>query len=146
MSYEDTLNLFSSDLLLIKSDRNKAAKEQLDKVVTITLGRMFAKEIQELKWMLSVLPNHYNSQNKILKPSVLLTKKVQYLQETKNSDIVKIVEQEQLDYLRLVGEQAGDKNSFLKDLDTIRDTDSQEDARVTAEERVHEACKSMGNI
>ena len=105
-SYAETLDIFSPSLLLIKSEQNKAAKDQLDKVVTITLGRLFAQELAdkfpELKWMLTTLPNHYNSDNNVLKPSVLLTKKPMYYQETKNTDMVKIVEQEQLDYLRLV--------------------------------------------
>ena len=146
MSYEETLNLFSPDLLLINSERNREAKEQIDKVVAITLGRIFAREIPELKWMLKLLPNHYNSQGRILKPSVLLTKKPLYLQETKNTDIVKIVQQEQLDFLRLVGEQVLDKDAFMRDLDTIRDKESDEEVRVAAENRVHAAAKSYGEF
>ena len=61
MSYEETLELFKTDLLLINSVQNKEAKEQLLKVITINLGRIFAREIPALKFMLKVLPNHYNS-------------------------------------------------------------------------------------
>ena len=74
----------------------------------------------------------------------MLTKKPQYLQETKNTDIVRIVEQEQLDYLRLVGEQACDKPAFLIDLDIIRDCEGLEEVRTAAEERMREACKCYG--
>ena len=144
MSYEETLELFSTDLLLIKSDRNREAKEHLDKVITITLGRIFAKEVPDLKWMVKVLPNHYNTEEAELKPSVLLTKKPQYLQETKNSDIVRIVEQEQLDFLLLLCEQVEDKAALIRDLDTIRDSECEEDPRVAAEIRVHEAAKAFG--
>ena len=76
--------------------------------------------------MLKILPNHYNSLEKPVKQSVLLTKKPQYLQETRNNDIVKIVQQEQLDFLLLTGEQVDDKDAFMKYIDTIRDEESQD--------------------
>ena len=89
---------------------------------------------------------NYNSQGKALKPSVLLTKKPQYYQETKNTDIVRIVQQEQLDFLLLVGEQIEDKASFMKDLDDIRDIETDDAVRIPAEKRIHEACKDCGEF
>ena len=144
MSYEETLKLFTSDLLLINSNQNKEAKEQLLKVVTIILGRLLAKVFPDLHFMNKVLPNHYNSCGKELKPSILLTKKPQYYQETKNSDIVKIVEQEQLDFLKLLGEQVQDKAAFIRDLDIIKDNECIDDVRVPTETRMHEAVKRLG--
>jgi hypothetical protein len=144
LSYQETLKLFNTYLLLIYSERNREAKEQFLKIVTIILGRIIAEEFPDLKWMLQVLPNHYNTVGRELKPSVLLTKKPQYFQETKNSDIVKIVEQEQLDFLRLLGEQVADKAAFMRDLDMIRDNESKDEDRVPAEIRMHEAVKTSG--
>lgn len=96
--------------------------------------------------MLKVLPNHYNAQGKTLKPSVLLTKKPQYYQETKNTDIVRIVQQKQLDFLLLVGEQVEDKASFMKDLEDIKDIETDDSVRIPAEKRIHEACKDCGEF
>ena len=65
--------------------------------------------------------------------SVLLTKKPRYFQETKNTDIAKIVEQEQMDFLRLVGEQAVDKVAFIGDLAIIRDIESKDEIKISLE-------------
>ena len=89
---EDMINSFSLDLILIKSEKNKVEFEQFQKVVTITLGRLFADSIPGFGWMKKVLPNHYNTPESVteVKPSICLTKKPLYFQET-SKDIQKIV-------------------------------------------------------
>ena len=148
LHYEDMMNNFSLDLILIKSKQNKSEYEHLLKVVTITLGRIFAASVPGYGWMKKFLPNHYTLPESVkeVKPSICLTKKPLYLQETSNNDIVKIVQQEQLDFLLLVAEQMEDKIGYLKDLDVIRDKDCPRERREGAEDRIHAAVKFAGEF
>ena len=62
--------------------------------------------------------------------------KPMYLQETKNSDMFKILDNLQLEYLNLIGEQAADKPKYFEDLKKIMSVDCDKETREAAEERI----------
>ena len=93
-----------------------------------------------------LLPNHYQHPTSKTNPKQadLFTKKPQYKDEKKNSDIQQIVEREQLDYLHLITELVPDKSQYIGDLAIIQDKDAGSEIREGAENRVHKACLSAG--
>ena len=59
-----------------------------------------------------------------------------YYQETKNSDMFKIMKSLQLQYLHFLLQQADDKDKFTEDLKLIVDPESDPDIRCAAEQRI----------
>ena len=91
-----------------------------------------------MEWLLSVLPHHYshpNSNTSSLK-ALLYVDKPMYLHEQKNSDMLRIMEKLQLQYLQLIGEQAEDKEKYFHDLKLILSVECQVDVREAAEGRI----------
>ena len=85
-SFEEMKDLFSMETVLMQSDQNKVLLEHYKYIVANTLGRLFGKEIPEVRWMLDVFPKHYLHPNSstACKKSLIHVDKPMYLQETKN--------------------------------------------------------------
>ena len=145
---EAMLPFFARDTLILTSVENKELFEHFQFVTAVTLGRLFGEEIEGLQWLLSTLPNHYNhpNSNTSTNKALLHVDKPMYLQETKNSDMFKIMESLQLEYLNLVAEQAEDKEKYLEDLKIILSVESGNDVREAAENRIKKEVLKAGEL
>ena len=99
-----------------------------------------------MEWLKAAFPKHYkhlNSETSSRK-SLMHVDKPMYLQETKNSDMFKIMNNLQLEYLNLIGEQAVEKAKYFEDLKQILKVDCDNESREASEERVKEHEKKAG--
>ena len=89
--------------------------EHLKFVCAVTLAELFGKEVDEMEWMLSIFPKHYEHPNSetAKKKSVLFIDKPMYLQETKNSEMFEILNKLQFKYLNFVGEQVKNSETYF---------------------------------
>ena len=144
--FEDMLAFFNLDTVLIQSDQEMF--EHFQFVVAITLARLFGKEVPGMDWMLSCSPKHYKHPNSETsgRKSLMHLDKPMYLQETKNSEMLKIMENLQLEYLSLVGEQAANREKFFEDLRKILSVDCDTGEREAAESRIKEHCLNCGEM
>ena len=137
-SREEMLEFFGKETVLLTSDENKDMLEHFEFVTAVTLGELFAKEIDGMQWLSTVLPSHYKHPNSETSrnKSLIHVDKPMYLHETKNSDMFKILDTLQLQYLHLIGEQAQDRDKYFEDLKLILSVECDNDEREAAEERV----------
>ena len=145
---DEMLVFFSLETLLLKSKENEEMFEHFQYVTACTLARLFGKEIAGMEWLRSAFPDHYQHKNSATaaQKSLMHVEKPMYLQETKNSDMFKIMENLQLDYLNLVGEQADEKEKYFEDLRMILSMDCERSVREAAELRVKEQVLSVGEM
>ena len=115
-------------------------------VLCVTLGRLFGKEVNGMEWLLKVFPEHYMHENydSSWKKALLHVDKPLYFQETKNSDMFKIMKSLQMKKLEHLAEQAPDKELFMQDLSLITSLESDPENRVAAEERIKAVEKKAG--
>jgi hypothetical protein len=146
--FEKSLEFFHVDTVLPTSKFNEEEFEHFKDVVVFTLARLLGKEIEELSWMLTLFPRHYKHPNSATsdKKSVLFTQKPMNLCETSNSDMCKIMEEIQLQYLKLIGEQSEDKEKYFQDLTTILDVDGSKEEREVSEGRVKDQIRKSGSL
>ena len=106
---------------MLTSEENKELLDHLNYVTGITLGRLFGAKVEGMEWLLSVLPDHYQHRNYMTaaRKSLIHVDKPMYYQETKNSDMFKIMWTLQLQYLHLIAEQTEDREKCLEDLKVI---------------------------
>ena len=145
-SLEEMLQFFSLETVLLKSEENNDMFEHFQFVTAHTLARLFGKEIPGMEWLRSVFTKHYKhlNSNTASNKSLMHVDKPMYLQETKNSDMFKILDNLQLEYLNLIGEQAADKAKYFEDLKKIMSVDCDKETREAAEERIKEQVKKSG--
>ena len=147
-SIEEMLEFFKLETILLKSDENKELFAHFQDVTAVTIGRLVGKEVVGMEWLLSVLSNHYkhpNSDTSSLKALIYVDKPM-YLQETKNSDMFKIMEKLQLQYLNLVGEQAENKEEYFQDLKLCLSVECSTPHREEAEKRIKESVLKAGEL
>ena len=84
--FEEMKASFTMDTVLMQSEQNKVLFDHFKNVTAATLGRVFATELPDLRWMLSVFPKHYPHPNSSTasRKSLIHVDKPMYLQETKN--------------------------------------------------------------
>ena len=143
---EELLDFFTKETLLLQSVENTDLFVHYQYVTALTLGRLFGKEVDGMAWLLSVFPEHYvhpNSPNAANK-AIIHVDKPMYAQETKNSDMFRIMKSLQLQYLNLIGEQVAEKDEYYKDIKTILSAESPADIREAAEIRVKLEEKKAG--
>lgn len=143
-SLEEMLEFFTLNTLLIQSDPTMF--EHFQSVTALTLARLFGKEVKGMEWMRSCSPKHYThpNSNTSSQKSLLHTDKPMYLQETKNSEMLKIMENLQLEYLNLVGEQAEDRERYFEDIKLLLSVDCDVAVREAAEARIKLHCLNCG--
>ena len=119
MTKSEMLKFFNLETVLLASDEDLLNHYQF--VIALTLGRMLAKEVPGMQWLLEVFPKHYNHPNRHTagNKSLLHVSKPLYYQETVNDDMNKIMSSLQLEYLVLVGEQADQKDLYQINLEKI---------------------------
>ena len=105
----------------IMSDFNKDMFAHYKYVAAWRIGRLLGEEVEGFSWLCQVLKKHYehpDSANAAIKSMIFTQKPLNY-SENSNSDMIKIMELLQWQYLNLVGEQCEDKEAFKKDLKLI---------------------------
>ena len=143
---EELLDFFSIETLNLQSEGNADLFSHFQFVTASTLGRLFGKEVDGMGWLLTVFLEHYvhpNSDNAANK-AIIHVEKPMYLQETKNSDMIKIMKSLQMQYLHLIGQQVDDKEEYFKDIDIITNVDSTPEMREAAEARIKVHEKKAG--
>ena len=142
-SFQEMLEFFTVETILLQSD--PVMFDHFQFVATLTLAQLFGKE-KGLEWMRACSPEHYQHPNASTsaQKSLLHLDKPMYLQETKNSEMLKIMENLQLEYLKLVGEQAEDRGKYFDDLKLMLSVDCKVEIREEAESRVMEHCLKCG--
>ena len=145
-SVEEALEFFDKDTILLSSDKNKHLKDQLEKVVATSVGREIVSRVPGAQFLNKLLKNHHDHPTSKLdrKPAVLFVKKPQYLSEMKNTDMIKICQKLQLDFLELTAENVVDKGAFLDDLKLANTVDCDIPEREAAEKRIHDSVKEAG--
>ena len=147
-SFEEALEYFKKETVLITSGFNRTLFNHYKYVAAWTLGRIFGEEVEGFSWMKKVFPKHYahpNSASSAKKSSIFTQKPLNY-SENKNSEMIKIMEHLQWQYLNLVGEQSKDKEAFEKDLKMIYSVDLDKPVRLKAEERIKEEVTRAGDM
>ena len=143
-SFSEATQLFHSDTisLLTQAENFKHFK----KVVAITVGRMIASRCKGASFLEHLLENHYDHPNQDLhpKPAIIFIQKPLYYHEIKNDEMIKILQEIQLDFLMLTAEQVLDKEAFLEDLDKIQNQDCNKIDREAAEQRIEQAVLDAG--
>ena len=147
-TFEDALDYFNVDTVLITSGFNENLLEHYKYVTAWTLGRLFGEEVEGFSWLKQVFPKHYqhpNSGTSSRKSTIFVQKPLNY-SENSNNDMIKIMESLQWKYLNLVGEQSNDKEAFFTDLNLIYSVEVDKDVRERAEIRVKEEVKIAGEL
>jgi hypothetical protein len=145
-SFEEALDFFKKETVLITSEFNKDLFTHYKYVTAWTLGKLFGEEVEGFSWLKKVFPKHYKHLNcdTSAKKSTLFTQKPLNYCENNNRDMLKIMEHIQLQYLHLVGEQSNDKEAFKDDVKVIYSVDMDKEVREEAEHRVKEAVRMAG--
>ena len=146
--FEEALEFFRKETVLITSDFNKNLFQHYKYVTAWTLGTIFGDHLEGFSWMKKVLPKHYNHPNSAssAKKSTIFTQKPMNYSENNNGDMIKIMEYLQWQYLNLVGEQAEKKDEYKRDLKMIYSVDVNKDLRKEAEERIKEEVVKAGEM
>ena len=147
-SLEQMLSFFSPKYTLLTSDENKDIFEHYKDVTAVALGQLFGREVKGMEWLLAALPKHHEhpNSNTSSKKSMIFIDKPLYYQETKNSDMMKIMDSLQLKYLRLVGEHVDDRKKYEELLKLIQSVECSEDTREDAEKEIMEKVLSVGEL
>ena len=147
-SFEEALDYFDMKTVNIMSDFNKQLFIHYKYVAACILGRLFGKEVEGFSWFLQIFPKHHQHPNKAnaANKSNIFTQKPLNYSENSNSDMIKIMETLQWQYLNLVGEQCKDKDQFRRDLQSIYSVDIEESIRLDAEERVKQLVIEKGEL
>ena len=147
-AFEDTVRLFEKNTILLTSDSNQELLEHLKKVVAISVGRILADRVPGARFLKNLLKNHYEHPNSDLerKNAVIFVKKPQYLHEMKNSEMIEICRNLQLEFLELTAEHVANKESFLSDLKLVQEVDSDIIERKEAEKRIHREVLEAGEF
>ena len=137
-SFDEALEFFKKETVLMKSLENKDLLSHYQYVVAWTLGRLFGDEVEGFSWLKSVFPKHYKHPNSDTssKKSTIFTLKPLNFCENNNREMIKIMEHLQWMYLSLVAEQSEDKETYLKDLKIIYNIDVEASIREAAEKRI----------
>ena len=145
-SVEEALEFFDEDTLLLTSDKNKELLNQLEKVVATSVGREIASRVPGAQFLNKALKNHHDHPTSKLdrNPAILFVKKPQYLSEMKNTDMIKICQKLQLDFLELTAEHVLDKEAFLVDLKLANTIDCDIPEREEADKRIHDSVREAG--
>ena len=144
--FEEFPNFFRKDILLLDAEENKELFDHYKYVVAVTLGQLFGKEVDGMSWLLSVLPKHYSHQNSntAVSKALIHVDEPMYLQETKNSDMFKIMHSLQLRYLNLLIEQAEDMEQTKEDINLLSNSEVSVTVREEAEKRMKLVEKKAG--
>ena len=145
-SFEEVLEFFTKEKVLITSQFNKDLFEHFKFVTACTLAKIFGQEVEGFSWLMKVFPKHYSHPNSDTsgKKSTLFTQKPLNYCENSNRDMLKIMEILQRQYLDLVCEQSSDKEAFKEDLRMMYLVGCEKDVREAAEERIKAAVKAAG--
>ena len=146
LAKSEMLKFFTLETLLLEKD--ELLLDHYKFVTALTLGRMLAKELPEMKWLLEVFPKHYDHPNRATagNKSLIHVSKPLYYQETVNDDMNKIMSSLQLEYLVLVGEQAADKDLYQKSLKKILSVECKEEEREAAEFEIKQQVSVAGEL
>ena len=145
-SFEEMCEMFKTEKILLTSAENKPLLKHFKMVVAITIGRLLADRLPEARFLKSLLENHYHHPHRNLNPSpaLLFIQKPLYLHEIVNDEMIQIEEEIQLDFLKLIAEQASNREAFLRDLELIQKKDCDNLEREAAEQRVHQEVLEVG--
>ena len=145
-SFDETTDMFKPETILLTSHENASDKLHYKKVVAIALGRVLSRRLSDAGFLGHLLDDHYDHPNQDLhpKPALLFIQKPLYLHEIKTDEMIEIVREIQLDFLKLTAEQVSDKDAFLHDLNLIQNDDCDVDAREAAEKRIDDAVLEAG--
>ena len=147
-SFEEALEYFRMETVLITSDQNQTLFDHFKYVVAWTLGRIFGEEVEGFSWLRKVFPKHYKHPNSSTssRKSTIFTQKPLNFSENNNREMILIMENLQRLYLNLVAEQSNDKEAYLKDLKLIYSVDLEKGVREAAEKRIKEEVKKAGEL
>ena len=148
-SFDEAVKLFVKDTILLSSDTNKDLRIHFKKVAAISVGRAIAERMKGGGEFLKILlKNHYEhpTSNLIRKPATLFVKKPQYYHEMKNNDMMEIIKNIQDDFLELSAELLDDKETFLADIQTVKNVDSDTVERKEAQTRIDAAVLEAGEF
>ena len=148
MSFEEALEYFRKETVLLKSALNEDLFEHYKYVTCWTLARIFGEEVEGFAWMKKVFPCHYKHPNSetSCRKSTIFTQKPLNFNENNNREMIQIMTHLQFKYLSLVGEQSKDKDVYFKDLKMIYSVDLDDGVRVAAEERIKEEVVRAGEL
>ena len=145
---EEMLSYFSPEFVFLKSEKNKELFEHYQFVTVVALAELLGREVIDMEWLLTAAPKHYkhkDSENARRK-SLLFIDKPMYYQETKNSDMFKIMDSLQLKYLKLIGEHAEHEYKYAEDLKLILSVDCADVDSEAAEKRVKKEVLDAGEL
>ena len=147
-SFDEALEYFTLDTILITSDFNQDLFSHYQYVTAWALAKVFSEEVEGFSWMKKAFPKHYNHPNKesSAKRSIIFTQKPLNYSENSNADMIKIMEQLQKEYLTLVGQHSETKEVYFKDLKLIYSVDAKKEEREAAEERIKVEVVSAGEM
>ena len=144
--FDEALDNFNKETVLITSDINKELFEHYKYVTAWTIGKILGNEVEQFAWFSKVFPKHYfheNSKSSSNRSTLFTQKPLNYC-ENNNRDMLKIMEHIQLQYLNLVAEQSKQKEAFKEDLKVIYSVDEDKELRESAELRVKEEVRLAG--
>ena len=145
-SLEEMLGFFCLESVLLRSESNQEMFRHFQFLTAHSLGRLLGGEIPGMEWLKSVHPKHYEHLNSSTSSnkSLMHVDKPMYLQETKNSEMFRIMNNLQLEYLNMIGEQADDKVKYFEDLRKILSVECDKETREASEMRIKEQEKKSG--
>ena len=147
-SKDEVLGAFKIDTVLLTSDINKKMFAHYKYVTAWTLGRILAEHVEEVAWMKKVFPKHYthpNSATSSKKSSIFVQKPLNY-SENKNSDMIKIMDSIQYQYLNFVGQQSENPVEYFENLKLIYSSEVTQKIREKAEEKIKLEVKKAGEL
>ena len=145
-TFEEALEYFTSDTVLITSEFNKKLYDHYQYVTVTTVGRFLGENIKRFSWLKKVFPAHHihpNSNTSSIKSTLFTQKPLNYSENT-NRDMLLIMDHIQLQYLNFVAEQADDPEVYKNDVKIIYSTDVDKYVREAAEERVKVQAEKAG--
>ena len=147
-SFEEALEHFKDETVLITSEFNKALFKHYNYVTAWTLAQLLGEEVEGFSWLKAVFPKqfeHPNVDTSSMKSIIFIQKPLNF-SENNNNDMIKIMETLQWKFLSLVGEQAKDRESYFADLTSIYSVELDKDIREESEERIKEQVKVAGEL
>ena len=145
-TFEEALEYFNKETVLITSEFNKELFKHYKYVTAWTLAKILGDNVESFSWLKKVFPQHYKHSNSDTSSnkSTIFTQKPLNFCENNNRDMLKIMEHIQWQYLDLVAEQSKDKDAFRRDLKVIYSVDLDKGVREEAEQRIKEEVKVAG--
>ena len=145
-SFQEALEYFTNETVLITSSFNKDLLDHFKYVTVWTLARLLGSKVDGFSWLADVFPVHYNhpNSNTSAMKSLIFTQKPLNLSENSNRDMLLILDILQKQYLNAASQRASDPTAFKRDIKIIYSKDVTQDIREAAEQRIKVEIKKAG--